>query len=348
MTRIMVIGDIHVSDHAPANCTESYTDDIIAILRWTADYCAATGINTAVWAGDIFHHKAPTKNSHALVLKMIQVVKYYLEKNVELWIVPGNHDMTNDRHESVHTKQPLGVLYAAGAKELNGWHPGGLPLYGVPWQQDWTTDTDRALDGAFGYWNDHVDKTGRPDSWRDNALVVTHAPIYPPAMVERGVPFDLVPTAEIAEEMGHHGYLYYGHIHEDHGIFEDGGVIFANLGAISRGSLHEYNLERTVKVAVWADRGAYGDNEEVGAWSHEEGFNEVVVPQKPASEVFKIDEAALVKSQKMDLDQFLTRVGSSSLDISSVASVIAHIKNLDDVPEPVVHRAIEFLEAVDA
>jgi len=335
----MICGDIHVRDRAPSNCHDSYTDDIIDILKWTADYCASEGIKHAIWAGDVFDFKSPSKNSHALVLKMIGVVRHYIEQGVELSIVPGNHDLSNDVLDTIHTKQPLGVLYAAGAHELKGWHP-DLPVYGVPWQQTWTTDPELALLSfedyrlAFESLND----TARVPQWSYDqpCLVVTHAPIYPPAQVERGVPFDLVDTKRLADAMHGHGYLYYGHIHEDHGIFTDGGVTFANMGAISRGSLHEYNLERTVKVSVWTD--------EPG----EEGFTEVIVPQKPASEVFKIESASLAKAEKMNLNQFLTSVGSASLDISTTASVVAHLRELNDVPEEVITRAVDFLEAVDA
>lgn len=355
MTKILLVGDIHVSDKPPAMCTDSYTDDIIEMLRWVADYAVQIGADAVVWAGDIFHHKAPMKNSHALVLKMIRVVQYYIERGLDLQIVPGNHDIVNDRLESIHAQQPLGVLYAAGAKELHGWHE-TLPLYGVPWQQDWTTNTSAALDRAFHSW--------RVDPWRfekdtnalsrSDCLVVTHAPIYPPDLVAKGVPFDLVDTRALADAMGNEGCLYYGHIHEDHGIFFDGGVSFANVGAISRGSLHEYNLERSIKVALWSDGdydGADGlDLGEPGGGKVTllgvPGFFEIAVPHKPASEVFRLEQAMENRAAELDLSQFLARVGSAQVDMSSVASIVAHIRTAD-APENVKARAIEFLEAAD-
>lgn len=277
----------------------------------------------------------------------------------ETWLARRNGKMvwtgnSNDRLESIHAQQPLGVLYAAGAKELHGWHE-TLPLYGVPWQQDWTTNTPAALDRAFHSW--------RADPWRfepdlaishgarprDNCLVVTHAPIYPPDLVAKGVPFDLVDTRALADAMGGEGSLYYGHIHEDHGIFSDGGVTFANVGAISRGSLHEYNVERSIKVALWTDGADEAmDLPVIGKVTTlgEPGFIEIPVPHKPASEVFRLEEAREIKAADLDLSQFLGQVGSARVDMTSVASVVAHIRSTD-VPEPVKARAIEFLEAVD-
>lgn len=330
MTKILCVGDIHVMDKPPVNATESYTDDIIDMLKWVSEYATEQQADAVVWAGDIFHHKQPSRTSHALVLKMIDVVKAH---KVPLIIVTGNHDISNDVLDSVHEKQPLGVLYAAGAIELDGWHP-ELPLYGVPWQQGWTTNESAAQD-AFELWQSAGGLDEGPEFAQvdlRHALAVTHAPIYPPGEAEKQL-FELVPTMGehgLSAAMGNVGYLYYGHIHEDHGIFEVEGVTYANMGAISRGSLHEYNLERSIKVALWT----------------EDGFTEVPVPHKPAAEVFRIAEAMEAKSEKLSLDKFLSDVGSSTLDISSTGSVIAHIRDREDIPARVKTTAIEILEHV--
>jgi Icc-related predicted phosphoesterase len=329
MTRVLLVGDIHVMDKPPVNATETYTDDIIDMLRWTANYAHAEGIPLVVWAGDVFHHKQPSRTSHALVLKMLEVVRLYESLGIELRIVIGNHDISNDVLSSVPEKQPLGVLIAAGARELDGWHE-TLPVFGVPWQQRWLhEDTPHA---AFQQWRDD------PYAWRPNALAVTHAPIYPKTL-EGGVKFDLVPTAGehgLSAAMGNQGYLYYGHIHEDHGIFEVEGVTYANMGALSRGSLHEYNLERRIQCAVWSD----GDDDQPL------GFTPVEIPHKPASEVFKIEQAAEAKADRLSLDAFLSDVGTRTLDISSTATVIEHIRTTDVEPK-VRDRAIEILENVE-
>lgn len=327
MTKILCVGDIHATEKPPANCTETYLDDLIEMLGWTAEFARTNEVDAVVWAGDVFHHKSPGKTPHSLVLKMIEVVRAYEGR---LWIVAGNHDLSNDVLDTLRVKQPLGVLLAAGAHELRGWHP-SLPLYGVPWQQDWTTDTAAALDRSFAGWRGDGEEPV-PAFDASKCLVVTHAPVYPPEQVERGVPFDLVPTAALAEAMGGAGSLYYGHIHEDHGIYEVGGVTFANVGAISRGSLHEYNLAREVKVALWS----------------EAGFTQIPVPHRPASEVFRLERAQESKDARLDLEDFLVRAGSATLDITSTSSVIAHLRSRDDLDPLVRERAVMLLEAADA
>lgn len=307
-----------MSDRAPSSATESYADDIIDILRYTHTLERDLDCDGVVWAGDVFHYKQPSRTSHATVLRMIEVVKGYRN----LAIVTGNHDISNDLLISVRTKQPLGVLYAAGAHELIGWNWDDLPVYGVPWQQRWLDpDTPR---NVFEGWR------GNTPANLSHSLAVTHAPIYPPSEAQKQM-FELVPTEGdhgLAAAMSHLGYLYYGHIHEDHGIYSVGGVTFANMGAVSRGSLTEYNMEREIKVALW---------------DSDTGFSEVAVPHKPATEVFRIAEVMDERNAKLSLDNFLADVGASTLDISSTRSVIDHVEQMD-VPPRVKKKAIDLLE----
>ncbi|WNN95179.1 MRE11 double-strand break endo/exonuclease [Microbacterium phage Magritte] len=342
MTQILCVGDIHAMDKAPVNAAESYMDDIEEMLRWTIRLAAEEQYDAIVWAGDIFHHKAPSRTSHALVLRMIGIVQYAAELGVELLAVTGNHDISNDVLTSIQEKQPLGVLYKAGLKELVGWHP-RLPLFGVPWRQDWTTSEDSAWK-AFEDWREpdiNVRSRMRPKA----RLAVTHAPIYPPKEAEN-IQWDLVPTRGkkgISYAMNGEGFLYYGHIHEDHGVFEVEGVTYANMGAISRGSLHEYNVTREIKVALWDD---HEEDGAPGAPTPQPTFTEIVVPHKPASEVFKIAEAEEKKAERLSLDEFLSEIGSTTLDISSTGSAIEHIRTRKDLPPRVKQTAIEILEEV--
>lgn len=328
MTQIIAVGDIHAMDRAPRNATETYMQDIIDMLRWIAEEGARRKVDAVVWAGDIFHHKQPSKTSHALVLRMIEVVRYHEELDVPLYAVTGNHDISNDVLQSIPEKQPLGVLYEAGLRELVGWHE-TLPLFGVPWRHDWTTSETAAWE-AFEEWRKSASET---------CLAVTHAPIYPPKEAEN-IQWELVPTMGeqgLSRAMNNTGYLYYGHIHEDHGIFNVEGVTYANMGAISRGSLTEYNVSRQIKVALWTE----GESAKVPG-----GFEEIVVPHKPASEVLRVAEVAVEKAEARSLDAFLSEVGSSTLDISSTGTVISHIQNRKDVDTKVRKTAIEILEEI--
>jgi DNA repair exonuclease SbcCD nuclease subunit len=319
--RILCVGDIHLSDRPPASCYDTYTDDILDILSFIAKLEHALDAQATTWAGDIFHHKQPSRTSHQTLVKLAKVAQQY--KNPPL-VVTGNHDITSDRLDSLD-KQPLGVLYETGVlQKLEGWHE-TLPICGVPWQQRWLSPS--AIEEAFAEW-----RGGFPHGYHwgnDKSLAVTHAPIYPPSVADN-VMFELLPLSEVSDAMRNAGYLYYGHIHEPHYKFEVDGVTYCNMGAISRGSLHEYNLTRKIQVALWTP---------------EHGFTPIDVPHKPASEVFKLVEAQEKKEVKMDLDSFLDEVGSATLDISSTGSIIDHVRRMD-VEEEVKSTSIELLEEV--
>lgn len=323
--KYLLIGDIHLSDRPPSSCMESYTEDILTILEHTVQLETDLKVDGVVWSGDVFHNKQANRNSHKLVQRAIDIVQSY--KN--LWIVPGNHDMQSDRYESLFETQPLGILFKAGAKLLNGWEESGLhPLYGIPWQQKWDQVT---VEKCFEEWHRRV------VLWTSELpLVVAHAPLYPPG---QELEWENFPTGEWATIQGS-GYCYYGHVHEAHDIYQvtghrdqlddiDSLVTFCNQGAITRGSLHESELNRKIAVTTWAP---------------DEGFVRVDVPHKPADEVFKLMEKYEEKDKKIVLDEFLESVGAAQIEITSIETVIDYIRSLG-LDEDIVKLAVELLES---
>ena len=319
MTSLCLISDIHLSDKPPASCTESYTDDLFDLLEQARELCIERG-SPMVWAGDTFHCKAPSRVSYSLVHRTCEFIKSCIP-HFPVLILAGNHDMSNDRLESVSTKQPLGMLYRAGATELNGW---GSPfkVFGVPWLQ------------GYGLWDEELVKVMarsaplplqpgidtavaealrlyREVNIREPYLVVTHAPLYPPG---ENLPYEWFPGMRWSEHMGYGGNVFYGHVHEPHRMFQHGGVTFCNNGALSRGSLHEYNLTRQVGVTFW--------DQDTGA------FEFVPLDAKPAGEVFRLQEKQQATDMQGRLDEFLQSAGDARLEILNTGSVIAHVKSL--------------------
>lgn len=313
MAKYVLIGDIHATERPPSSCTDRYLTDLLEMLAEvnriaqsfpgpaTGSRHSASGI---VWAGDVFHHKAPSRTSHRLVMAMLRIIS---EAPCMIRIVPGNHDMQHDQEESIRITQPLGVLFSSsGAELLDGWdgddfgddRPG--ILYGVPWQQHWTDEVVR--DELYDY------RRGV-----QNSLVVTHAPLYPPGQEP---PYEHYPVAKFAEAMGNKGFVFYGHVHEPHGIYEVDGVTFCNNGAFSRGSLHEYNLTRQPLATVW--------DTQTGRF---EGVPLMMAP--PAEEVFRLQEKQQVTDMQGRLDEFLASISSASLEVVSVESVLRHVREME-------------------
>lgn len=350
MSLFLLASDLHLADRPPSSCTESYADDLFALLGHIAQLAADRKCTAIVLAGDIFHSKAPSRTSHRLMQRMISWVQGCYPRPV--LIVPGNHDIQHDRLETIMLTQPLGVLLRAGAYLLDGWLPPNLiarpdpafrsmlPLYGVPWLQHWTTD---AVTDALAGYRRHVEGLlgNGPVQLLPHFLVVTHAPLYPPGFE---LPYEFFDAEQWALSMGTSAFMkgesagscFYGHVHEAHGVWHGRGgpsggeVTFCNFGALSRGSLHEHNLTREIAVALWDDQ--TGE------------FERVVLPHRPAAEVFRLAEKEQAADVQGRLDEFLQQVGQAQLEVLSVESVIAHVRglNLDKGLEALV---IELLEA---
>lgn len=309
MALFLLLSDIHAADKPPSSCTDSYCQDILDLLVQTVRIARERGVAAVIWAGDIFNIKIPWRTSHWLVQQLVRICVAY---GVPLYIVPGNHDIANDRLESLD-RQPLGTLLSPGpAILLNGWavtcgSPSyEFPLYGVPWQQSWDHESIDAV--LAGYCDREMDG--------DPALVVTHAPLYPRG---RELPYEYYQANDWASSMGDKGFCFYGHVHEPHGVYTERGVTFCNNGALSRGSIHEYNLDRIPAVTIW--------DSTTGA------FEAIPLDAKPASEVFRLTERQEVADAHMKLDEYLEHIQTTTLGVVSTEQVLEVIRSKKLGPE---------------
>lgn len=308
MSDYFLVNDVHLSDRAPASCTDTYLDDLFDLLDQVAQLAQAAD-GQIILAGDVFHHKAPSRTSHATVMRLIDWARLAL---VPVHAVLGNHDLQHDRVQSIHETQPLGVVMASGAIELlDGWIDDGCSdyVFGVPWQMTW--DKANVEDALSDYRYD-----GHPAQSNDApCLVVTHAPLYPPGLELK---YEYFPAQQWAAAMGNRGTVHYGHVHEPHGIYQVDGVTFSNPGALSRGSLHEHNLNRTPAVAVW--------NSTTGQIRHQS------LRAKPASDVFRLQEVAETRAAGISLNRFLDSIAATRLDVTTTGSVMDHVRSTQDDP----------------
>lgn len=328
MAKVLLLGDIHLSEQPPSTCTASYQDDLFALLGETVKVARQHNVAAAIWAGDVFHHKAPSRTSHSTVRRLIDLARTY---PCPVYVVAGNHDLSHDRLDSVEEGQPLGVMAASGAIQLLRGFPNGdsqpeqlrsVWLYGVPWLGRFD---DERVAAALADWRDR-----RGEANSTPGLVVAHAPLYPPG---QELAFEYYPTRNWSSAMGGAGSVYYGHVHEPHGVYTVDGVTYANPGALSRGSLHEHNLKRAVTVAVWDS--TTGE------------FDLTALPHRPAAEIFRLDQARELGAAKIDLDRFLESVAGTNLDVLSIEAVLAHLQTLGLEPD-VYELAAELLSGATA
>lgn len=301
----LIVGDVHISDKPPTSRTPAYTEQILDKIEFCAQYALGRNI-PLVFAGDVFHLKAPTKNSHRLVQRVHEALL-----GVQTFIVPGNHDMSGDRLDSLDS-QPLGSLARMDGVALLLGQTDDLPgIAGIPYLTE--------FDG--GNWHDAV------LPWFERAkgadLVVTHAPLFPPGS-EPGVYFS-IPAQQWANLAGRFAitHTYYGHIHDTHGEFEVNGQTFCNAGALSRGSLHESSVRREPTVTLWTGR----------------DFVRIEVPHEPAREVFLFEESERKAERVASAEAFTQALGSTQLEQLTLEQVTAILR--DEVTDPNVLKVIE-------
>lgn len=299
--RALVVGDVHLADRPPSIRRETYLEEVLEKLSFCVSSANREGVDFVVQLGDLFHVKAPSRTSHELVQRTADVLT---EASMPVLIVPGNHDMQNDRIASL-PKQPLGTLCKVeGIDMLMGPHP-TLPVFGIPYLYDWATLLPRFMK-AFRAWADRR----KGEDFGFWPLVATHAPIFP----DRQEPiYDFIAASDWAalQEVGD---CAYGHIHDPHGRYGSApsNVRFCNMGAISRGSLHEATLKREPTVSIWDPDGP------------EPHFTPVPVPHLPADRVFRLAEREDVDARQERVGEFLSGIRSTELRFLTVEEVVAH------------------------
>jgi DNA repair exonuclease SbcCD nuclease subunit len=232
MTQIIVANDLHLADHPPANRREGYREEGLAMLGEVVQIANERAAEAIVFTGDIFHLKAPQRTSHALVGAVICALQ---AARCPVYVVPGNHDVTEEGLASLH-RQPLYVLAQAGAVRLllaDGtptFTASGARLVGRPY------DTHRDADPAYYALRGH-EISDAP------TLVFAHGSIVPD---HEDRPYPTVRLSQL--DWTGIDVLASGHIHEDLGTHRAGSAWFTNVGSLGRVARTEANLTRTVKV----------------------------------------------------------------------------------------------------
>jgi len=292
---VTVVGDVHLADRPPSVRTETYAEDILTKLEWIVDY-ANQHSDVLLQLGDIYHVKQPHRTSHWLVQRTSEVFRAFKGR---VLIVPGNHDLSQDRLESIPS-QPIGTLALTPNVSLLDGFDDETGIYGIPYlddQEEFLKRWDAAVTtGAY-----------------DTSLIATHAAIFPSTETP---PYDHYSADDLPGTGGIP--VAYGHIHDPHGFYyAPQGTWFCNNGAISRGSLHEETLKRKPRITLF-------DTETSPGHRGECPFTSVDVPHKPAAEVFRLVEVAEKKGQEQKLDEFLESVGEVSLTSLSMEEIVSH------------------------
>lgn len=273
--------DIHISDVSPRSRTDDFKMAILDKLHQMCLACNKLKADAALIAGDLFNHKNPAKNSHALVRELIEVFKAF---KCPIYMIEGNHDLTANRLESIE-EQPLGVLFESGhlrqlrekVIEKNGKK---VSLIGVPYSEG--LDLSKLAIPSKG------------DCVAQICLLHIYAAPVPGMLFKDTI----------------HGYrelvglepdvFVIGHYHLDQGITEQDGKYFVNIGSLSRGTMTDENINHEpqigyIRISVEANRPAYT-------------VQSLKLKVRSSSEIFDLKKREEEKKESQEITQFVDKL----------------------------------------
>lgn len=317
--KIVTFADAHVSHRAPASRTDDYEVAIFAKLAQVTAIAVKVGATAVVTSGDLFHLK--TGVPHALVVRLLEWAHDLRGHGIELLGIPGNHDETHNRYESI-PGQPLGVLFASGAMVDVSFKPRVLI-------------DDRVSVTVCGVPYPHATRSEELIKLQPHDSVYGLLLLHCFASIEGGDVFG--EKVHSYRGLAHLPYQVFvlGHDHRDQGIVKVAGKTFINVGALSRGSLSSEDLARDVKVAV------------VEFTPTEITAQQVKLKVAPAREVFDLELHQEKKAESAKIAAFVAELQADALDAGGMASIADRMLAFE-LPLKVRERIWQYIEQAEA
>jgi DNA repair exonuclease len=276
--------DIHISDVNPPSRLDNFKEAIFEKIAQMRGACKKLNADAALIAGDLYNIKNPAKNSHTLNQELIGEFRQF---PCPIYAVEGNHDLTANRLDSIKD-QPLGVLFKDKTLhqlrheiiEKNGVK---ISLVGIPYTDDLDLSTLKIPDKG------------------DAKLQICVMHIY--AGLKAGMLFKerLFGYDELSKLSP--DIFVLGHYHCDQGIEEVNGKKFISLGAMSRGTIAEENIDHQpqigfIKITINDD----GTVEQV--------LRSIKLKVKPVVEVFDMDKKKEQQQENEEIKLFVEKLAS--------------------------------------
>jgi len=252
------VGDQHLDVTPPRTRKDNYYKAIQNKFLEIREIALAQKVDLISWSGDMINRKEGHRVPYGLTNWLIDYFGDPVLRDILNVVAMGNHDI--HQNARLWHNQPIGTIVKSGLIQ---------PLW-----------TDPTKDNPLGYMRTTI-PTKNPDlklcyhsrlhsydADKDDEqrllnysvdrikgeegldVAITHTHLIPNGhhfIADFSTPADI--DRVVRPESRPDLYLC-GHVHDDHGVFPGDGYRCVNYGAISRGSIDEYNLQRTVKVAL--------------------------------------------------------------------------------------------------
>lgn len=298
--------DIHLSSSVPANRTDDYPNTILNKVEEVSKLYHARGWKFLIIGGDIFDKK---RLSWIAFNRLMHILS-----SMNVYTVVGNHDIYNERMDSL-PRTPLGGLFAGDlVTNLDGHHLKGL-LTGIPFAQ-----------------NPVIPKA--PETILPlPRILVCHAYIGKKKSGFTGKGDDWILYDDLVEA----GYeiVIAGHDHREYQVINPKGSnthIF-RFGALSRGTANEHNQDRQPKALEI-------DIQKTGEWSWEL----IDIPALLPEDVFATTDIDL-KDVNRDLKHFvenLAGLAAQGLDAGGLEEAVELLQIPDSIYLILQSYAIDF------
>lgn len=302
--KFISFSDVHISSVNPSSRVGSYQSDIMDKILQVGAAGKKLGVDFYLFAGDLFNLKAPMKNPHGLNRMLIEAFKSF---GAPVYGTEGNHDLRHDSYQEF-PDQPISVIYASGAiKQIRDevFKNGDLSV--------------RIRSFPFVE-SPVISEMPRCPKDTDLSICVLHIYASPSGgMFRKNKIYKYDELCELGDDI-----FVLGHYHLDHGIVEEnfGGKIvrFINVGALSRGTLTEENIERVPKVAYVE-------------MPKRNGIVSVVTKTirlrvKPASEVFDLEAREREKERSQEAEAFVERLKMEDMGDNPLAHIESELSAL--------------------
>lgn len=301
-TKFLTVGDVHIADKPPGARVDDYLQTVLGKLEMVR--LAAEKLSTAavLFTGDIFHLDKAVRNSHNLVRSLIDKLR---EFPCPCLCAPGNHDLKNDRLDSL-PKQPLGVLFSSGAmRQLTPEGCWGRVYGGAQENVYWES---KSLDPSGKDQVQYVVKVAATEYnendpfpkcqavKRDDAdFLITVGHFY--SSLEGGDYYGK-PCISYRDMSATETDLWVmGHFHNDRGIQLVNGKYFVGLGSLTRGVLDSDSLTRNVKIGL-IELQKEGDQVQPT-------LKAIRLPVAPPEEIFDLVRHEEIKAERKAMDSFV-------------------------------------------
>ena len=321
--------DTHLSDITPGRRTDDYPTTILEKIAYWADCCKRFR-GVGIHAGDFFHHKKPKAqgNSMSLTRRTIQAFRAFPYGCV--WGIPGNHDLSFDRMDSL-PRQPLGVVIASGAVRN---------LLVEPTIFCNRDETVQVLVEGYPYCEEKellplvLNCAPRPLGVT-HRVALLHAYGHPDAenatFGSSGIPYDPIGYDALAES--DYDFICWGHDHSRKETVTVGNTTHINLGSVARAAFNTDEVDRPVVLTLMS--------------FSKEGvrYKEIPIPVKPLEVIFRTADMGVEKAHKSEeISQFFTVMDEAvgGITSSEPAKVLRELCDPQEIH--IADRAIEICE----